>query len=577
MMVFESKKNCFKTKFYGFILVFPVLSLLSCTLPDSLFLSYQTSAKSAETHRYSDLVYHLLAGEFAARRADFSSAFKHYIHAGRLTNNPEVLKTVFRLAMHNKDYVNAVRFGEKWLALDPDNLRIKQLLAVAYVVDRRFEDAMSILQDVIGQQGVDESQIFTTLGATLLSEMPVEAKDRMKEMAEKFSDSARAQYVYAVFLLDTGDYDEVTRLAEKSAELDPDFANAYLLKAWALILSEKIDEGLSVAAMAVAKVPGDINVRGNYARLLLKSDRQSEALKEFRIIHASSPYNPDVMQAIGILSMQQGDLDTADTFFERLQSFPTRRAEAVYYKGRIAEERGDMDKSLMTYHMIPKGDFFKEAQISIAEVYQKMGDFKKAVKQLEKARELAESEQEEIEFYLAQGRILSDASRHSEAIKLYTQAIEEHGALNSLLYARGIAASEIGLLEQVEEDLLRILQDEPENAEVLNSLGYVFANNNFRLDEAKAYILRAYALDPHNPAILDSMGWIEFRLYNVEVAEGFIRQAMANLRDPEVLGHLVEILCTRKQIAEAEKELKKALEEFPDDDYLQRLRKSCFD
>ena len=111
--------------------------------------------------------------------------------------------------------------------------------------------------------------------------------------------------------------------------------------------------------------------------------------------------------------------------------------------------------------------------------------------------------------------------------------------------------------------------------DALNSLGYVLADHNVRLDEAKAYIQRAYALQPDNPAILDSMGWVEFRLNNIEVAESFIRRAVASLRHSEVFGHLFEVLCARKRVVEAAAVLAEALTEFPEDDYLQSLRGRC--
>ncbi len=562
--------------FYGFTAVFLLALLSACSfVRPSLLHEGATVSRSAEARQRADLVYHLLAGEFAARHANFPAAFRYYLGATRRTDNPEVLKTAFKLALHSKNYAGAIRLGERWQTLAPDNLEVKQLLAITYVLDRRFEDAMLALEDVIGREGINENRIFTTLGATLLSEMPVAAKERMKEMAERFSDNARAQYVYAVFLLDTGDYGEVARLAGKAAALDPGFANAYLLQGWALILSGQVDTGLAAAATAVAVAPDDVNVRANYARLLLENNRQREALREFRVVYERHPHNADVVQALGILSMQEKDLGAADTFFEKLGAFPGRRAEAVYYGGRVAEERGEMQKALAIYRSIPQGAFFKKAKISIAEVYRKLGDLEKAVGQLEAARALADDEQEKVEFYLVQGRILSAAGRHHEAIGLYTRAMEEHGEINSLLYARGLAAAELGLLGRVEADLGRILREDPENADALNSLGYVLADHNIRLDEAKAYILRAYALQPDDPAILDSLGWVEFRLRNVEVAEALVRRAMAALRHPEVLGHLAEILCLQKRTAEAAALLEEAIGEFPDDDYLQRLRGGC--
>ncbi len=561
----------------GFAAAFLLVVVSACASSARLPLLQHGAVveKSVEASRRADLTYALLAGEFAVRRADFAAALGHYLDAARRTDDLEVLRSAFKLALHNKDYAGAVRLGEKWRELEPANLELGQMLAVTYLLGRRFEDAMQALEDVVGHEGINDNRLFTALGATLLSEMPVEARERMQEMAQRFSGNARAQYVYAVFLLDTGDYGRVAELAAKAVELDPGFAGAHLLKGWALILDGRVEAGLTAAAAGVAVAPDNVKIRGNYARLLLENGRPDEALREFRSVHDRRPHNADVIQALGILSMQRGELAAAAGFFDKLKASPGRRVEAAYYQGRVAEERGEMQTALVIYRAIPQGGFFKQAQISIAEVYRKLGEHEKAAAQLETARALAEDEQEKVEFYLVHGRVLSDAGRHREAISLYTRAMREHGELSDLLYARGLAAAELGLLGRVEADLQRILENEPENADVLNSLGYVLADHNVRLDEAKAYILRAYRLQPDNPAILDSMGWVEFRLRNVAVAEGFVRRAMAGLRHPEVLGHLVEILCSRQRAGEAEALLAQGLSEFPGDDYLRGLGGGC--
>ena len=562
--------------FNGFVLLFLATVLVACTSVNRWsLLDGRTVVESAETVRHADLVYHLLAGEFAVRSANFPVALTHYLNAVRHTDDPEVLKSAVRLALHNNDYANAIRLSRQWLEYDPGNLELQQLLAVTYVMDRRFEEAMQALEQLIGQEGIDQSRIFTIFSATLLSKLPVEAKQRMKEMAERFSGNARAQYVYAVFLLDTGDYDEVARLAAEAAALEPGFANAYLLEGWALILSGQVEAGLAAASAAVAVAPEDVDVRANYARLLLDNGRLQEALAEFHVVHRHRPHHPDVVQALGILSLQQERFDEALGFFDQLETFPGRGVEAAYYKARIAEERGEPQRALVMYRAIPAGAFFKKAQISIAEVYRKLGDIGKAAEQLEMARELTSETDEKIEFYLVQGDVLSHAKRYQEAIEIYTQAIQEYGELNSLLYARGLAAAELGLIAQVEADLGKILRQDPENVDALNSLGYVLADHNVRLDEAQTYIRRAYALQPDNPAILDSMGWVEFRLHNIDVAEQFIRRAIAGLNHPEVIGHLVEILCVRQQVGEANLLLEEGLQGFPQDDYLQSLRGHC--
>ena len=143
---------------------------------------------------------------------------------------------------------------------------------------------------------------------------------------------------------------------------------------------------------------------------------------------------------------------------------------------------------------------------------------------------------------MLQGEVLRNAGLIRREFDLYTRALNEHIDADALLYARAIAASNLNLIDFVEQDINRILARNPDHPQALNALGYEFAKRNIRLDEAKRYIVRAHHLAPNDPAILDSMGWIEFRLKNYTLAESYVRRAMIDLYEAEIVGHLVEVM-----------------------------------
>ena len=125
-----------------------------------------------------------------------------------------------------------------------------------------------------------------------------------------------------------------------------------------------------------------------------------------------------------------------------------------------------------------------------------------------------------------------------------------------------------------EADMRTIIEANPEHVDALNALGYTLADRGLKLTEAKQLIERAYALNPQDPAIIDSMGWIYFRLGNYSESEGYLRLAVDKMYDPEIVGHLIELLRAMGDIQEAETLLKQASERFPDDQYLQQLQQS---
>ncbi|MBI3775618.1 MAG: tetratricopeptide repeat protein [Gammaproteobacteria bacterium] len=133
-----------------------------------------------------------------------------------------------------------------------------------------------------------------------------------------------------------------------------------------------------------------------------------------------------------------------------------------------------------------------------------------------------------------------------------------------MLYSRALTAEKLDRLDILERDLTSIIKREPNNAPVLNTLGYTLADRTNRYSEALSYIQRAMTLDPKDAAIIDSMGWVQFRLGNHNEAITYLRQALELTQDSEVAAHLGEVLFAAGKKDEAINVLKSALKTWPD-------------
>jgi len=134
----------------------------------------------------------------------------------------------------------------------------------------------------------------------------------------------------------------------------------------------------------------------------------------------------------------------------------------------------------------------------------------------------------------------------------------------NLLYTRAMLAEKRDDLSQMEKDLRAIIKREPDNAMALNALGYTLSDRTTRYAEAKVLIERAHTLNPEDPAVLDSLGWVNYRLGNLDEAERLLRQALERFPDHEVAAHLGEVLWANGKQREARKVWSKALEQQPD-------------
>jgi tetratricopeptide (TPR) repeat protein len=153
------------------------------------------------------------------------------------------------------------------------------------------------------------------------------------------------------------------------------------------------------------------------------------------------------------------------------------------------------------------------------------------------------------------------------------QALVAYPNNSDILYARSLLAEKMDNLLMTEADLRTILIAEPENVHALNALGYTLADRTDRLMEAYGYIQKAYKLAPDEPAVLDSMGWVLYRMGRPEEAIRYLRGALAIMPDDEIAAHLGEVLWVTGMKAEAKKVWNKALEAKPDSTHIRDVLK----
>jgi tetratricopeptide (TPR) repeat protein len=205
----------------------------------------------------------------------------------------------------------------------------------------------------------------------------------------------------------------------------------------------------------------------------------------------------------------------------------------------------------------------------------KRGDLAAARKQLHSVRPTSEASA--VRFFIADADLLREAGKLDEAMKVLDDALAQLPGDNDLLYARSLMAEKLGRIDQSEADLKQILASDPDNVQALNALGYTLADRTTRYKEALGYIQRALELSPDEPAILDSMGWVQYRLGNMEQAINFLRRAYKLDADPEVAAHLGEVLWVSGDRSAANQVWDKALKKDPKSkpllDTVKRFRK----
>ena len=242
-----------------------------------------------------------------------------------------------------------------------------------------------------------------------------------------------------------------------------------------------------------------------------------------------------------------------------------RTHDVNFYLGRIAEIEGRYDVAVSHYQAVPHdgSENFLSAQIRRARILSQNDGLQSSLRVLS---DLLQSFPNKVaEIAIVKGEILSDKGRHSDAMKAYDEALEVVNYDTAILYSRAMVAERIGRIDILERDLRRILVIEPDNAEVLNALGYTLTNATDRHDEAYLLIEKAMNLRPNDFYILDSMGWVCYRLGKLHDSIRFLREAYNIEPDAEIVAHLIEVLWVDGRHDEARELWVKSIKKYPDD------------
>ncbi|WP_460051400.1 tetratricopeptide repeat protein [Sessilibacter sp. MAH2] len=366
------------------------------------------------------------------------------------------------------------------------------------------------------------------------------------------------------------DFDQAITLARQVQKQDPQNVAAIKLEAESLAESGQLEKAKSFLLEKLEQQPTSVSLRLHYARLLAKDDVEASR-EQFRILNQQKPGDPDFIFSLALLNHELGDLDNAKELYGQLVHTPERGTSANYYLGEIAREQGNDDLALSYYLEVKSGpDFFPALERS-TDILISKGENTEANSRFANLREQFPEMRERL--YLAQANSLVRHKQLKPAVELLTEALSFDETNSSLLYARAMANEQRDLIHLTEEDLRTILQYDSNNVTALNALGYTLADRTDRYSEAYELIKSALELNPQDPAIVDSMGWVQYKLGNYQNAIEYLRKAMAAFPDHEVAAHLGEVLWVTGETEEAQAIWNKGLELNPNSDIIPGVMK----
>lgn len=514
-----------------------------------------------------ELLYEYLLAEIAGQRGNVGLSAQAYVDLAKRTRDPRIARRATEIALYARMNNAAIEAAKIWYEAQPDAERPLQALAGLLVAGGRYNEASPYLKKLLANSTTGPASGFAQLGRTLSNAQDKHAALKLvQDLAADHPKLPQAHYAVAQAAASAGEERLAIDEARKARQLRPDWEAAVLFEAQ-LVQKSSVDQATALLAEYLHKYPSAREARLGYARALVAQKHFAEARAEFRKLMASSPENTDVGFAVALLSLQLKDYDAAEKYLRDLLDSPYRDKDGVrLYLGQVAEERKNLPEALRWYGEIGEGEQYIMAQTRYAQVLAKQGKLDAARAHLQQAA--ARNSQQRVQLVLAEAQLLRDANQPKAAFDLVGNALDRLPNNPDLLYDYAMLAEKIERVDILEASLRKLIEIRPEHAHAYNALGYSLADRNQRLPEARELIEKALQLAPDDSFIIDSMGWVLFRMGNVRDALGYLRRAFAGRPDPEIAAHLGEVLWALGQREEAERVLGDAARASPDNETL---------
>ncbi|TYC59422.1 tetratricopeptide repeat protein [Marinobacter sp. BW6] len=487
-----------------------------------------------------ETLYLLLSAEIAAQRGRYDITLVNYLKAAKQSRDQVVIERAMRIAQSLNGDNAQKQLAELWLEIDPDNLQAHRISAIQAVKGNDLQTAIQHMERIMDQGGDADFDSLAAMAANLPSEQQQELLALYNEMSARHPDTPELEYSIALLLKVTGQPQEALDRLEPLLRENANFQPAIILKGDLLYQTNQKSSALDYLLTNTRRFPGNRQMGTLYGRMLINEGELQAAQDEFARLVNRYPDTPGLRLSHALVALENGQTDLAREELTRLAEQGHHTSEANYYLGRIEDQAGNTEQAIGYYQSVEQGNYYFPGLARASSLLAENGQLEDAIDRIRRLREANPRQAEN--FWLLEVNLLLDQERQQEALSTATEALEEHPDNIEIRYARAMLYDGVGQPADAEADLKQIIEQEPENAVALNALGYILTTRTDRLREARSYIEKALRLDPDNPAILDSMGWVLFLEGQIEPALDYLSRAWAAFPDPEVAAHYGEAL-----------------------------------
>lgn len=518
-----------------------------------------------------DVMTSTLAGEFAYQAGQTAEAAHWYLKAAQASEGDIGLAArATYMALRANDTEGAGMALALWHRRAPDSLAMRSSAAMLDLRKGQDRRARRELERLLRMPD-PQAWRFTLMAVVNDGRNLPQSAELLGKLVDSgaIPDRIEAWQEFGRLALNLDRPDLAKRIVDQMIRRFPQDPQVGLLQAAQLQQAGKPAQAREILDGLVPKVGTDVRLRG---LLALAYEASGDGAAAAAVLARGE-------QDIGSYGLRASILARLDDKGALVQVHDQLRADTAQpdqerrlLLGKIAEFLANRDEALDWYRSVVEEPQRTEARLRTASVLYDLGRRDEAWDETRKLQEdgLVDDEARR-DAYLLEAELRQKAGDDAGELDVYARGLAAYPDDSRLLYSRALAWERRDDVARAEADLRTVLVANPNDAAALNALGYTLADRTTRYREALELLDRARNAAPDNPAILDSYGWVLYRLGRGDEALPYLRRAWMLMKDPEVAAHLGEVLWMQGHKDEARKYLEDAMKLDPDNRSLKRV------
>ncbi|TCK05846.1 tetratricopeptide repeat protein [Marinobacterium mangrovicola] len=512
-------------------------------------------------------LYELMAAEIAGQRRNFDTALDYYLSQVRKSRDPAVAERATRIAqfMRNPDAV--LEAATVWSEVSPDNPEPDHIRATILISEERFDEALPVLERILDD---GSSEAVLILGSKS-QELTADSAKRYDELLSRYSerDPERLDLLLTRALLKrrAGDDDGALALLDQGLATEPGQTDLLLQKIDILRTRGQQQAALSLIDEGLDASPNQSQLRVQKAQLLIATDPDT-AVELIDDVIADQPDESQLHYYFALLTLEHEQYAASRRILEQMAEKDPHNSNLNFYLGVIDEAEGNTESALQHFLEVRSGPNLPQAYSHAVELFNSPDDRAQVAAIIDQGIERHPGLNSRLQ--LTEANWLHTHGLETEALSLLENALKREPADVGLLYTYALLVEKQDP-EKMLANLERAIELDPDNGMLQNALGYSLTVYSDDYDRAHDLISKALEQHPDDAAVLDSMGWVLFKLGREAEALNFLQRAYDASGDPEVASHLIEVLWQQGETEQARQLLQENLDATPEDEHLNEI------